>query len=404
MEYHTVNTFTKMLATGAFALTAMSGAAQANDDESRAYEAELLADASNRISLLGEDDTTLDIGGTIQFRYMWNNADNGGTTDDTIGFDFGETSLNFSGEVDRFEYYLELDFMNYRSTNGQVQLDEAWIQTDFFSDGLNVRAGQFRTPFSREMQVEEEFQLFASRSFVDTIFGAQNTQGIMLTWEGNRARFFASFNDGARTQNTNFNSATEADFGVTGRAELLLAGESWDQFDDFTSERGDGFGLLAGAAVHYQQGGDTGALTVSGTTPDVEVFSYTGDISFENNGWNGFAAFHGRTMDMTAGSFDDYGLVAQTGFRIFENGEIFGGYEGVFADSNRGLADDNMNFAKAGYTHYIAGHAAKFTTDVFYSFDDSTGMNTLGSFGNQGLLGGTGEGEFGLRGQIQLVF
>lgn len=399
-----MNTFTKMLATSAFALTAISGAAQASDDQSHAYEAELLADASDRISLLGDDDTTLDIGGTIQFRYMWNNADMGGTTDDTIGFDFGETSLNFGGEVDRFEYYLELDFMNYNTAqNGEARLDEAWIQTDLF-DGLTLRAGQFRTPFSREMQVEEEFQLFASRSFVDTIFGAMNTQGVMLTWEGSRARFFASFNDGARTANSAFNSGAEADFGVTGRAELLLAGDDWEQFDDFTSERDEGFGLLAGAAVHYQQGGDTAALTLSGTTPDVEVFSYTGDISFENNGWNGFAAFHGRTMDMPAGSFDDYGLVAQTGFRITENGEIFAGYEGVFADSNRGLTEDDMNFAKAGYTHYLVGHAVKFTTDVFYSFDDSTGMNALGSFGHQGLLGGTGEGEFGFRGQIQLVF
>jgi len=396
-----VNTFTKMMATSA--MFTLSGIAQANDTDYRAYAAELRADANTHFSLLNGDSNSAQIGGTLQFRYMWNNTDNTGTQDDTIGFDLGETSLNFSGQSGQFNYYVEVDLANNNRGSQQIVLDEAWAETNFFG-GITTRVGQFRAPFSREMQVEEEHQLFVTRSFVDTIFGASNTQGIMFSWGGDSVRFAASFNDGAATQNTSFTSGGEADFGITARGEFLLAGDDWDQFNDFTSELDDNFGLLAGAAVHYQQGGDTNGMTTFGTTLDMEVFSYTADLSFENNGWSGFVAFHGRTIDMPTMSFDDYGLVAQTGYRIFSNGEIFAGYEGVFADSNRGLAEDDMSFVKAGYTHYIAGHAAKFTTDLFYSLEDSTGMNSLANFGNQGLLGGVGDGELGLRAQLQLVF
>lgn len=395
------------------ALSLLASASFAGDtqtDLDRAYAAELRADAATHSSLLNSDDNVVNVGGTIQFRYMWNNSDmsrhhpgpyRGGFTSsedvDTIGFDFGELSLNFSGELNGFEFYVETDIDN---DGGSINLDEAWVRTDFpFMEGASLRFGQFAGPFSREYQVSEENQLFVTRSFTEGIFGIENVQGLEISWASDMFRFSGSLNDGAMTSNTSFTSKSEADFGLTGRAEMLISG-NWDQFNDFTSEVGDNTGIMIGGAAHYQTGGE------SFNTEDVDVFAYTFDASFESNGFSAFAAFHGRSIETTMGDVDDYGFTAQAAYRITGNSEIFVGYDTIFADDVRMLAEDDMSFIKAGYTRYIAGHAAKFTIDGFYSLDDASGLGSMTSsdLSDLGFLGGMGDGEYGLRAQFQLVF
>jgi len=382
-------------------LTSASFAGDTQTDLDRAYAAELRADAATHSSLLA-DDSNIDIGATIQFRYMWNNSDRARSLpvrdEDTIGFDFGELSLNFGGSVEGFDFYIETDVNN---RNGDIELDEAWVRTEnpFFA-GSSLRVGQFAGPFSREYMVSEETQLFTTRSFVDGVFGLENVQGIELSWDSDNFRFSGSLNDGGMTSNTAFTSRREADFGVTGRAELLLSG-NWDQFNDFTSERGDNTGLMIGGAAHYQTGGETRG------TADTDVFGYTFDASFESNGFGVFAAFHGRSTEMPTMTFDDYGFTAQASYRVSDNNEIFVGYDAIMADDARTMPENDMNFVKAGFTHYIAGHAAKFTIDGFYSMDDArglTGMSSRDALGDSGFIGGMGDGEFALRGQFQLVF
>ena len=386
------------------ALSLLVGSVSANDGTTeldRAYAAELRADAATHSSLI-EDDSNIEVGATIQFRYMWNNSDRARALpvrdEDTIGFDFGELSLNFSGSVENFDFYIETDVNN---RNGDIELDEAWIRTGFpFVEGVNLRFGQFAGPFSREFQVSEETQLFTTRSFTDGVFGIENVQGIELSWDNDNFRFSGSFNDGGMTSNTRFTSRREADFGVTGRAELLLSG-NWDQFNDFSSDRDSNTGFMIGGAAHYQTGGETRG------TADVDVFGYTFDASFESNGFSAFAAFHGRSTETTMGDFDDYGFTAQAAYRISQNNEVFVGYDAIMADDARTMPENDMNFVKAGFTHYIAGHAAKFTIDGFYSMDDArglTGMSSRDALGDSGFIGGMGDGEFALRGQFQLVF
>ena len=402
-----------LMAAGIVAIAGSSAIAQTGEptDADNAMRSELLADASSRSSLLGSsssgfdesgffidngDGFRLNINGVIQFRYLYNNSDYPGREDDTLGFDFGETSLRFSGTVhEHVDFYIEGDFNN---DGGDFWLNEAWtrLNLDGAQDGLSLTVGQFTAPFSREDIADEGHQLSIGQSIVSTAFGAGQTQGVQLGWDADRFRAAVSFNDGMRAANTDYTMET-ADYGVTGRFEWLAAG-NFDQFDDFTSERDDEFGLLVGVAGHFEDGGETAG------TMDTRVLTYAADIGVERSGFNAMVAGYGRNVESPMGDFDDFGYLAQAGYRVTDKDEIFGRYEGIIADSDRGLAEDNMNFITVGYNRYIFGHALKFTTDVVYALEETSGLATFGDFSGLGMLGSMDQGEYAIRGQIQLAF
>ncbi|NCZ90160.1 MAG: hypothetical protein EBY93_04410, partial [Actinobacteria bacterium] len=57
------------------------------------------------------------------------------------------------------------------------ELMDAWIRINL-DDNWSVRAGQFRSPFSRGFLVLEQYQMSASRSVVDFHYALGYTQGI----------------------------------------------------------------------------------------------------------------------------------------------------------------------------------------------------------------------------------
>lgn len=244
----------------------------------------------------------------------------------------------------------------------------------------------------REVNVAERFQLAAERSIVSSVFGQGRSQGVQFSYDAGDFRFIGSLSDGFNTANTDFTDPAESDFALTGRVEWLAFGNR-SSTTDFTSQRSESGSLLLGGAFHYQEGDTQNTM-----------YSYTGDVSWENNGWNAMLAGVGRNIEDAGSDFDDFGVVVQGGYRVTENIEPFARYDAVFADSNRGLDNDNFNFITAGVNYYLYGHAAKFTVDAVYSLDDTTGLGSLGNFSNTGVLGSSDEGELALRAQFQLLF
>lgn len=394
---------------GAIAVIGVAGSAMAQSDEDRAYQSELFADAQSRTSLLVDDtgtagfgengffinsaqgDFTLNLGGTLQFRYFYN--DGNSNTNETTGFDLGETSIHAGGTVHGglLNYYIEADFSN---DGGSAFLDEAWVSFPV-NDTLAFRVGQFYDPFLREDIVVEENALAVDRSVVNYAFGTANVQGIDLTYQDGSFRLAGAFTDGGNSANSAWGTES-ADYGLSGRVDFLTIGDNWAQFDDWTSERGEEAGLLLGGAVHYETGGETNG------TVDSDLFQYTVDASFEVNGLNLAAIGVVTDSSSAGGNFDDYGYVFQGGYRIIENGEIFGRYEGIIADDNRGLENDHFTFVTAGYNHFLAGQSARVTVDALIPLDDTEGLDTFGNFNNLGLLGNNE--DFVIRVQFQLAF
>ncbi len=390
-------------------------------DTSRAYAAEMKADAALRTSnlagsnnglLLAEGgDTSVKLGGFAQFRYINNFRDNppspttGHDSGYTSGFEATRTRLEVTGNImsKALTFKVDSDFTN----TGGGNLRDAWGQYAF-DNGVKVKWGQFKLPVLREELVSDVNQLAIDRSIVNTIFTQNRSQGIQAAYEQDQWRVMGAVSDGLGTLNTPYTSAAEADYAFSGRGEFKW-GDDWKRFSDFTSWRGQSNAGLIGGAIHYQHAGST--ANSSFTAGNVSLLEYTADFSFEGNGWNVFVAGVGRHIDPKGGSnLDDFGLVAQGGVFVNDQIELFARYDGVFADSNYGTGlDDAFNTIAVGANYFVfaQSNAFKVSADLQY-FPDKVSKNAIVtgiSGGNPNALQFDSKGDqFAIRLQVQLVF
>lgn len=420
--------------------------AQSDLDIERAYTAELMADAANRSSLLqgagegsgftltsGDGSSTLTTNALFQFRYVANFRDDanqgvGPDNDFTTGFEIPRARIDWSGNLinDNLTYRISADFGNINNVgnadNHQGQVTWAYGQYAFEGmDGAFVRFGQFKAPLMWEELVDAEFQLAADRSVTGETFSQQYSQGLMFGYEQEAWRFYGAFTDGLASAGSNYNGAGAADWALTARGEFKIAGD-WARFTDFTSWRNSDYAAKIGAAVHYEQYGETGAVAPAGgggrnplaqSSPGEQLL-YTVDAAVEGNGWNAFAAFYGSFTEadgVSNSDFNDFGVVAQAGVFVTDQVELFGRYDGLFLDSDRGGAEDTFNFLAVGANYYFfpESHAVKGTLDLLFSFDETV-PSLFGAAGAQGnttptsFLGQGDDAEIALRAQVSVLF
>lgn len=405
-----------------------------NPDEVRAIVAEMLADAQTRSSLLagggaGHDgqfyladangNFRLNVAGQIQFRYVLNWRDDDNTVgtrasdDFTTGFQTRRTKLAFSGNIVNPNWTYKI-VGAFDREGGSFGLEEAYVGYKF-DNGMKVKMGQFKLPFLREELVSSRYQLAADRSVANEVFNQDFSQGVELRYEQNDWRFMAAFSDGFASRNTDFpNGAGQADWALTGRFEYKFQG-MWEDFEDFTSQTGQKFGALFGAAIHYQESPNSNAPS----DVDGQYLAYTADLSLEGDSWNLYGAFIGAHSDsrgpVGAGNnpeFDDFGAVIQGGYRFAKDTELFARWDAVFLDNDRvASGEDNFHFLTVGLNQYYAGHAAKATLDFVYAFTETTNLVGASGFANGGfpnsglgLLGDSEDGEVTVRLQFQLLF
>lgn len=408
--------------------------------EIRSLVQDVLADADTRASLQSTGMTAgwdkgfflaspdgnfrLRIKGQLQFRYVLNYRDlpqdvRDATDADrwTKGFENRRTKLIFEGNIfdKTWLYRVELNFNRgvldddgfQQSDSGAAQLQDAWIQKDF-ENGLYLRFGQYKPPFLREELVNSARQLAVERSLVNDRYSQGRSQGVSLGFESDMFRVEGMFSDGIGQQTNiwgaNFSNTpwqqTTTEYAFTARAEFLLAGE-WKQFDDFTSWNGEPFGLMIGAAANWQRAEfGTNAFGVGVG----QQLGATADISAEFGGANLYGAFVWANPDLDgdgtpSGDRNELAFVVQGGFMIVpDTFEIFGRYE--WADPDVSDQKD-LNVLTVGVNWYFAKNAAKFTTDVGFSFED---FDSFYANSGAGWLVGYNETQFVWRAQFQLLF
>lgn len=419
------------LAGAALSLSGSVAFAQQSSDEVRAVVAEMLSDAETRTSLLAGGDAghdgsrffiagdgfRLNIGGLLQTRYDINFRDKNHTAgfsnpnDEFVhGFQERRVKVDFNGELNK-DWFFRVRLSN--NSDG-VGFDYAYAGYKF-ANGWKATWGQFKLPLLREELVSDSKQLAAERSFVNALFTQGYSQGAELAYEAEGWRAMFAFSDGLNSANTDFNTrqsvafpvgiSGQGDYAFTGRGEFLVSG-NWKQFEDFTSDKGSDFGAMVGAAIHWQQSDNT---NFAGDT-DYQTFRYTIDASLEGDSWNLFGAFIGDHTVARAGGadgpdLDNFGAVIQGGWRFAANTEVFGRWEGLFADSDLiGSGKKNFHFLTFGVNQYYAGHAAKATADVVWSLQDTSNLSAVLPNTGVGLLGQSKSNEVVVRLQFQVVF
>lgn len=351
-----------------FALTALALAVTPALAQSTPAEAAGTAGKDAKGIYMAAGEAKLYFGGFLQSRFSVNSRNDvvDPEQDLTTGFSIRRVRMGMNGDLNK-----QLGF----KIEGDGAPDEFKILDAFgrwtFDGGSKMRFGQFKLPLLKEELVTDTQQQFVEKSNANSTFSQDRSQGIDFQWNDDTLRFTGAFSDGLRTLNTSFDSATEADYALTGRVEYKWAGD-WKQFDAFTSFNGSKYAGYVGAAVHWQDGGETGGTT------DSNVLEYTLDTMFKGDGWNAFAAFIGRRTETTGTEFDDFGIVAQAGVMATNDVELFGRFSFISPDDDRTNGAD-FSEATIGATHFILpeSHAAKIVADLTWAFDDQAGSSSI---------------------------
>lgn len=407
------------------------------------------------------------------------NFNNVGVAKAAYGFELRRVKLGFSGHVidPGWQYSITLAYQQYfgsnlnpvgaangsNSTSGSLadgggvtggdnfgsgfSLENGYIARDLGA-GFSLKFGQFKSPFLREWLVSSRSQLAIERSIMNTLFTTGWTQGIELDWNNDFLRAMVSYNDGANNANigsiagTNVLGVTGDNLGVgfahwafTGRGEWKPFG-SWQQFNDFSSMRGEESGLLLGAAINWQRGGQQDvSLSSIDVTPgsgnaEAAFLTWTVDATWELGGSSLFASWAMNTayaIPSGNDSINTYGAIVQAGHFISKDVELFARWEWMSTAStpdNRPESvntpdGENINFLGAynsfvnnigtvGFNWYLGGRGLKFTTDFGVSWKPlifQTGLfgdNIAGAEYRQ--EGSGGGGQLVARTQLQLLF
>ena len=326
-------------------------------------------------------------------------------------------------------------------TGAAANLEDAYINKDM-GNGMSLKMGQFKSPFLREELVSSANQLGVERSVVNQMFSTGWTDGIQFTASNDTLMGMVSFNNGGNnanfaTQNMSTTDGAYTQYAITGRVQWLAFG-NWAQFNDMTSMRGGGQGLMLGAGFNWQHGGNQDNSTVAvnpqggvgSANTDAGFLTYTADASWDLGGANLYGAFFGNmtgslpnetgnaNTNVNGSSIQSYGALVQGGYFISDNTELFGSwqwYETVNQGSNNPMSDANNVFNAQMNNIFSAGVNIYLTKNVKFTFDTGWAANGIvfqGGIYNQAVAGTNYQtagnvnsgGQWVGRAQVQLVF
>jgi len=372
-------------------------------DEARSFAAETRSDAS-RATLNQGAAGGPELFGRLQFQYNVTLIDEpvpAAGEDFANGFQNRRARLGAKGDAGEFSYYVQGEFGR---NGGTFTLLDYYITTDVPGmEEAKLKFGQFKSPFLYEELVSSGAQPLVDRSFTNSYFSQGRSQGVSFIYAGNESDDYKveiNFSDGFRSANTGFASAAEADFAIGGRFDYKVQG-AWSDFKDFSAGAGQEQALRFGGAIFYQMGDSTYAFG-TGATTELDLLSVTVDGQWEQDRISVFGAFILQDADMgAAGDMTDLGFVAQAGYRIDDDSEVYGRFDYILADAT-GL--DDFIALTLGYTRFINGHDAKFVADVFFVFETVNMTPLTGGSEGLALMPDSGDPQAGLRTMFQLNF
>jgi len=357
-------------------------------DEIRSLIKDVLADADTRASLQGSGSTagynngftigsadgnwSMTINGLLQTR--WSSVDNEqappATDGAQWGFDNRRSWLHFSGTIAGDYGY------DVRHGWGPINTaaDTTWANGSLsIGDGWGLTMGTMKFASSREALIDDQYQMALDRDVAYTV-----RQGVALDYSSDDLGFtFQLFNNApavppaaAPVAGASFSSHT-----WNARLEYLVKGD-WGQFSEFTSAEGGGEGTLVGFSYSGNDDGDV----VGGVTDDQTTWNL--DLQMQFGGSNLYVSYNDFSDSSDSGADDTdanrlqvmYGMYLDNGWEVYARWVDSDGTTAPFvAGGPVGPLDGSI--VSIGVTNYLAGHNAKWTTEI--QWDDSVvGANT----------------------------
>lgn len=389
----------------------------------------------------------LNVEGQVQTRFAWNRLPGdamrrtAGTpsNQDEYGFEMQSVRINLFGNVFDPSWTYRVQFAYERDgalSGNALRFEDVYVQKALGA-GIYARMGQWKNFLNYEELVSYRTLQFADRSLVNQYFSTLFVQGILLGWESERLRTYASFNDGGNNRDIAVIQAggNETDWAFTGRAEWKPAG-AWGQFTDMQGWRGSPFAVMVGAGVNWQRAaGNRGNRGVAGNgqltqaiLSPATLLTFTADANLRGDGWSLWTAFLGNSLydvdgAAAAAGLEDtlsLGMVVEGGLFVTDSVELIAKYEGLWVNSGlsgsgpagfvpNALNQQTLGVVSLGVNQYFRKNALKVTLDGGWALTPV--KYTFGLYGQSIGAGdwrasqtGEGAGEFVIRVQAQLLF
>jgi hypothetical protein len=291
------------------------------------------------------------VGGLFQFEYFGLDVEYG---QDTNNFRVKEARFYFKGKafVEGFTYKFQFD------GSGTVTLKDAYGNYEI-TDGVQVRAGQFKTPYGRQQLNSTAKLAFMNRSIVSDEFSPGRDVGVMfhdvvgLGQDGDMAIewAFALVNgDGTNVQSNDNNW-----LGWVARLGFYPMGFVKYGESDLANTQDLKVGIAAAFASYRNRTG-TNSSTVKTDSLGVDVVL----------AWSGLfvlAEFHRRDVDAdnpADAEFTDKGMFLQAGFAIPDTEfEVLGRYSMIDWDGDRAIDETTVWELGAAWYPGQEGHPFK---------------------------------------------
>ena len=325
-----------------------------NDERAKATRQlvhDVLADADSRASMQGNGNpVTVNVHGFLQTRYDYSG---GGDAEAYHGFSVPRARLELSGDLYDWGYKVSGQW----TEGGTFDLLDAYAEGGLF--GGDIRVGQFKSPFMREVLVNRADTLMVDRSIVSNQFGQGRSQGVQWSKDFGMLDFAGAYTDGFNTAN---GAGVQNGQAFTARIGADVA-DWWN----------------IGAAVSWN---DLVATTYTTYTLDSKITSGNFDFTAAYVATSGDAGDNwGTTLQAAYMCMDDL-----QGYVAYEYGEL----EGV---------TENLSTFTVGANYFINDNV-KWTTDFGYALN---GINGAWNLGDTGWRSGD-SGEYLVRTQIQVKF
>lgn len=342
-----------------------------------------------------QGDFSLGIHPGMQFRGVLNygkDRKNGDGSDIKTGFEVTRARLEMQGSAftKDLEYYIQIAA---DETGGASLLDA--VACYRIASEMKVFAGQFKDLVTHEGLVNWSETVGVARSLANQLLGtadglAGRVQGVGISYESGQMRAMVALTDGVASGNTTFVDGA-ANWGLSGRVEMMVTGKSWDEYNTMTARGTKGDLLVVGGGASFSQGDNFNGL------------AFAIDGQFEMQNLSLYGAFLGRWIDPRNVAGDDstfdWGIVAQAAFALADNLEVFGRFDLINFDAEQINGEDTTYEIVGGINYYLSkvGNGAKVSVDVAWL---PNGCPTAVPYLN--ILGGSDEAEIVVRTQLQL--
>ena len=307
---------------------------------------------------------SLTLNGFLQARYTLSAPDTGKSRNN---FDVALARLAFSGNIfdPKVKYFFQYEATTFGNSNQSTMLD--WWMQYSHSQYLNVQAGRFILPYSRQFYTHPGNLLFPDLSEADYAFNLQRAVGAHLSGKVGRLSYHALATNSIRALDAGGQQNAGAEVAWQGRLEYDILDPYGYLESSPTPAATPQLSLGIAAAFNPVDQ----ASRFQNVMPGDRTTNVTIDGGFRYQGLSVQAAGYYRRNNLEALNEigHDWGYYGQIGYYLTEKLEIAGRVSGVdfqFANNPRTAGD--VREYMGGFNYYLYGHSVKLQVD--YSFLD----------------------------------